>query len=72
MSELTENGVSTTRAAGEFRCERYYSAVQHGWRWQWDYRDTTGRLWSGVAKTVFQARQAASRWSGEEVKETHE
>jgi len=72
MSELTKDGVSGTRGVGEYRCEPYYSAVQHGWRWQWDYRDTTGRLWSGVAKTEVQARQEASRWSGEEVKEVYE
>lgn len=73
---LTQNGISTTRQKGQFAYEEYelplsstdiYRGLSAPTRVQWDYRDTKGTLFSGIAKTVEQARQAAEKQSGEKL-----
>jgi hypothetical protein len=48
---MTVNGVTTTKKNDQFQCERFYSSILKGYRYQWDYRDINGELHSGVAKT---------------------
>lgn len=60
---LTENGVSTTKQNCTFAHEPF---VSHGRNYiQWDYRDSSGKLHSGVAKTLEEAYTRAALLSGE-------
>lgn len=59
--KLTENGVSTTRNKNEFRTETFISKVTGEELIQWDYRDANGVLHSGVAKSLDEAMQKASK-----------
>ena len=74
--ELTKDGCSTTKARGQFAYEVYYKTQSRideyrgkplEQRVQWDYRDTKGKLFSGIAKTVNEALDAAENQSGERV-----
>jgi hypothetical protein len=74
--ELTKNGCSTTKRCGQFAYEVYfkpqnpidaYRGKPAEQRVQWDYRDTKGKLFSGIAKRVEQARQVAANQSNETV-----
>lgn len=58
---LTENGISTTRTNGQFAFEQYRSPFTGDFV-QWDYRDQSGTLHSGVVRTLEQAKAAASRF----------
>jgi hypothetical protein len=62
---LNENGISTTRGRGQFRAEKFFSATIRRWYWQWDYRDSKGRLFTGIAPTEEEAQQRAARQTGE-------
>lgn len=73
---LTKNGCSTTKAMGQFAYEIYhkpqnridaYRGKPREQRVQWDYRDTKGKLFSGIALTVEDARKFAEQQSGERI-----
>jgi hypothetical protein len=64
-SKLTKNGVSTTTKPGQFAYEPYNSAVLEGERVQWDYRDKNGKLHSGIAKTLEEAKAEARKFGYE-------
>lgn len=73
---LTVNGCSTTKAKGQFAYEIYnlpqsrtdiYRGKPPEQRVQWDYRDSNGKLFSGIARTVEQAKEAARNQSGEQI-----
>jgi hypothetical protein len=59
--------VRLTESRGQFRFEVYRSAILHQEQVQWDYRDTKGTLFSGVALTVEDARRMAEQQSGEKI-----
>jgi len=64
---LTERGVSTTRTPGTFRAEAF-RATHNGQRYiQWDYCAHTGRLYSGVARSIEAAKRAARQESSENI-----
>jgi len=76
MGTLTANGISTTKRNGQFAYEVYYlpqsriDACQgrpRKERVQWDYRDSKGNLFSGIAKTIEGAKAAARQQSGEPI-----
>ena len=73
---LTKNGISTTTTRGTFAYAVYYKqqsltdkyrGLPPEQRVQWDYRDTSGKLHSGIARTLETAYQAAANCSGESV-----
>lgn len=73
---LTVNGCSTTKAKGQFAYEIYhrpqsrtdiYRGKPPEQRVQWDYRDSKGKLFSGTALTIEQAKEAARKQSGENI-----
>lgn len=66
-SKLTENGVSTTMDKDQFRYERISSPVTKRTYIQWDYRDKNGKLHSGVARTLNDAKRAAVKYGYSEV-----
>lgn len=59
MSKLTKNGVSTTKK-GQFQYEEYYCSITKKTRVQWDYRDPTGKLHSGIVKDVASVKNIAA------------
>jgi hypothetical protein len=59
---LSKNGVSTTIVKDQFNYEVFYSEILRGERVQWDYRDVTGKLHSGVSKTLELAKQSAAKF----------
>ena len=65
--KLTESGCSTTKTPGTFRYEWFKFTAARGFRVQWDYRSTTGKLYSGIARTVEIAKEVAQMQSGEVV-----
>lgn len=65
--ELTKNGISTTIRKGQFAYDEYYSISVGGMRVQWDYRDTNGKLYSGIAPSIEQAKMCAEYSSGEKI-----
>jgi len=65
MTEMTKNGVSTTTTPRTFKCERYKSSLSQTWKVQWDYRDSKGKLHTGIAASEEEARLEAERQSGE-------
>jgi len=76
MGTLTTNGISTTKRNGQFAYEVYhlpqsridaYQGKPCKERVQWDYRDSKGNLFSGVAKTIEEAKAAARQQSGEPI-----
>lgn len=64
-TKLTKGGISTTRTPGTFAYEEYWCRITKRHLVQWDYRDTNGKLFSGIAKSIEQARQIAQQQSGE-------
>jgi hypothetical protein len=64
---LTKDGISTTRNRGKFAYEQFYSAIKRRNLVQWDYRDTSGKLHSGIAKSLEAAIVAAAEASAEMV-----
>ena len=64
-TKLNKNGCTTTNGRGQFAYEEYYSPIALGMRVQWDYRDSKGKLYSGIAKSIEAARAAARKQSGE-------
>ena len=64
---LTINGISTTTAEQRFAHELYYSPVLRKNMIQWDYRDSRGKLHSGVARSVEQAKKIAEKRSSEKI-----
>ncbi len=49
-----------------FRVERFRSTIRRGQLlYQWDYRDRTGRLHSGITATLKDARRAAAEYGYE-------
>jgi len=59
---LSVNGVSTTTERDYFRCEVYKPVGLEDVRVQWDYRDASGELHTGVARDVLSAKAAARRY----------
>lgn len=59
--KLTENGISTTQNKGDFRFEKFISGVTGKPVIQWDYRDSQGVLHSGVAHSLDEALEKASK-----------
>lgn len=47
---------------GQESHERFYSHLSSGWRIQYDYRHTDGKLFSCIAKTIEQAREKRDKW----------
>lgn len=66
-TQLSKHGVSTTTMRGQFRSEPYVSAFGGGVRVQWDYRDSHGKLFSGIARSEDEAKQKAQQASGETI-----
>jgi len=73
---ITKNGCSTTKTNGRFAYERYYlqqsrtdayRGLPQKERVQWDYRDSKGKLFSGIAKTLGEAKESAKLQSGEDI-----
>jgi len=60
-------GCSTTKTPGQFAYDEFVSKFSGRRMVQWDYRDSKGKLFSGVAKSVEIARRAARDQSGEPV-----
>jgi hypothetical protein len=56
---LTKFGISTTTEKDCLRYETFRPAWRRCERIQWDYRDATGELHSGIAKTLDDAKNAA-------------
>jgi hypothetical protein len=56
---LTVGGISTTKENGSFRWERFQS-VSGKTLVQWDYRDKSGFLTSGVCGTLEEAKKQAT------------
>ncbi|HEQ98846.1 MAG TPA: DUF3873 domain-containing protein [candidate division Zixibacteria bacterium] len=66
QSKLNKNGCTTTHERGQFAYEEFRSALfNYELRVQWDYRDHKGRLHSGIAKSIEEAKAAARKSSGE-------
>lgn len=65
---ITEHGVSTTRTPGEFACEQFHSRIRRKPFYQWDYRDSSGELHSGIAMSRAAAITAAELASGEVIR----
>ena len=59
---LTENGISTTRNINQFAAEVFFSRINNKFLVQWDYRDETGTLHSGIAPSPESALKAASQF----------
>ena len=59
--KLTKNGISTTKT-GEFRCEEFNTWVTGKKMVQWDYRDDNGVLHSGIAQSMEEAMNKASKF----------
>ncbi len=64
-TNLNKNGCTITNDRGQFAYEEYYSPIAQGMRVQWDYRDSKGRLYSGIAKSIEAAKAEAQKQSGE-------
>jgi hypothetical protein len=60
-------GCSTTKTPGQFAYDEFTSKFTGRRMVQWDYRDSKGNLFSGVAKSVEAAREVARKQSGEPV-----
>lgn len=60
MTGLTQNGISTTTEKNSFRYEtmKMFGKI----RTQWDYRDSSGKLHSGIAKDLETAKIRASKY----------
>lgn len=58
---INQNGMTTTTENGQFQCEGFNTKLRgkNVRRYQWDYRDSSGKLHSGVAKTEDEAKQKA-------------
>ncbi|MHB1167033.1 MAG: DUF3873 family protein [Carboxydocellales bacterium] len=67
MTKLTKNGVTTTQKPGQFQCERHYCSISRKEQVHWDYRDTNGRLHTGVAKSEAEAQEKAAKFGYKEV-----
>lgn len=65
--KISKDGASTTMTPGQFKTEPFFSSVHPRRLVQWDYRDTKGRLFTGVARTIHRARLAAQRQSNETI-----
>jgi hypothetical protein len=57
---ITIDGISTTKIRGSFRTEEFYSKLSRCWLVQWDYRDQSGDLHTGISLTIEGARKAAA------------
>jgi len=69
MSELTKDGVSTTTTSGVFAYEWFITAGRGRLKKvHWDYRDSKGKLHTGIANSIEEAKADASICSGEEVR----
>jgi len=57
---------------GQFCSSSFYSNVRHCQLFQWKYRDSEGRVYSGIATSHNKARAAAEKESGEKIVEAPE
>lgn len=57
---LTEQGVSTTTERNSFKFEVYQPVGSKTTKVQWDYRDASGELHTGIACDLNYAKAAAS------------
>tara|TARA_R110002020_G_scaffold415842_1_gene625104 strand:+ start:440 stop:877 length:438 start_codon:yes stop_codon:yes gene_type:complete len=67
-TQMTKNGVSTTRELGSEQFETYFSAMSCGTkikRFQYDYRHTNGELFSCVKTSLEACRDARDLWLNE-------
>lgn len=65
--KISKDGVTTTNTPGQFQTEPFFSSVRRRRLVQWDYRDSKGRLFTGIARTIHRARLAAQRLSNETI-----
>ena len=61
---MTEAGISTTQALGQEQIEKctFRAGGKRVSRYQYDYRDVDGTLFSCVKRTVAEARAERDRW----------
>lgn len=61
---LTVNGVSTTTQKDQFQYEKFTTKLGRKTiaRIQWDYRDAQGVLHTGIATSIDNAMEAASKF----------
>lgn len=64
---ITKDAVSTTNTSPHFQTETLYSGFRRRKMVFWDYRDSKGKLHSGISRTVHRARLAAQRASNETI-----
>ena len=67
VTRMTENGVSTCRAAGTEQFEKFQSGFGRRKRTlvQYDYRASDGELFSCVAPTLEECRRRRDAWLSE-------
>ena len=51
----------------EYKRSSFYSKVRHCQLIQWQYRDSDGRVYSGIEKSDRKAKEAAEKESGEKI-----
>jgi len=64
---LTENGLSTTKDKDQFAYEIVHSSIVKRNVVYWDYRDVAGKLHTGTARTLDEAKNEAAKFGYKEV-----
>lgn len=65
--KISKDAPTYTTTPRQFRTEPFFSSVHPRRLVQWEYRDTKGRRFFGIARTIHRARLAAQRASNETI-----